>query len=86
MNALRLDSLQICVHNKHLSAKHRCRRAKASHRQQARRAGIALPTGLPKQWIVHCTRVGHGLPALQYLSRYLDRGVIQGPGKAPRRL
>ena len=42
-----------------------------------RRAGISFPTGLPKKWIVRCTRVGQGLPALQYLSRYLYRGVIQ---------
>ena len=40
-------------------------------------AGVALPVGLPAKWIVHCTPVGHGLPALQYLSRYLYRGVIQ---------
>ncbi len=30
----------------------------------------------PKRWIVHCKKVGRGLPALQYLSRYLYRGVI----------
>ena len=30
----------------------------------------------PRQWIVHCKKVGRGLPALQYLSRYLYRGVI----------
>jgi hypothetical protein len=30
----------------------------------------------PKRWIVHCKKVGNGLPALQYLSRYLYRGVI----------
>lgn len=37
--------------------------------------GIDLPN-TPKQWIVHCKKVGRGLPALQYLSRYLYRGVI----------
>lgn len=31
---------------------------------------------LPKHWIAHCKRVGHGLSALTYLSRYLYRGVI----------
>jgi Putative transposase/Transposase zinc-binding domain/TrwC relaxase len=41
------------------------------------RAGLARPPALPRRWIVHCTRVGNGLPALQYLSRYLYRGVIQ---------
>lgn len=41
-----------------------------------RRAGITLPVGLPNRWIVDCCKVGRGLPALQYLSRYLYRGVI----------
>ena len=31
---------------------------------------------LPKKWVVDCTKVGYGLPALKYLSRYLYRGVI----------
>lgn len=31
---------------------------------------------LPKKWVVDCTKVGHGLPALKYLSRYLYRGVL----------
>jgi hypothetical protein len=39
-------------------------------------AGFSLPTDLPDQWVVNCKRVGRGLPALQYLSRYLYRGVI----------
>lgn len=39
-------------------------------------AGFSLPADLPKQWVVHCKHVGKGLPALQYLSRYLYRGVI----------
>jgi hypothetical protein len=30
----------------------------------------------PRKWVVHCERVGRGLPALKYLSRYLYRGVI----------
>ena len=29
------------------------------------------------KWVAHCTSVGKGLPALQYLSRYLYRGVIR---------
>ncbi len=41
------------------------------------RAAVPLPAGLPAKWVVHCTRVGKGLPAMQYLSRYLYRGVIQ---------
>lgn len=40
------------------------------------KSGFTLPTELSKQWVVHCKRVGRGLPALQYLSRYLYRGVI----------
>jgi hypothetical protein len=31
---------------------------------------------MPKQWIVNCTKVGYGLPALKYLSKYLYRGVL----------
>lgn len=40
------------------------------------KAGFSLPDALPKQWVAHCKHVGRGLPALQYLSRYLYRGVI----------
>ena len=40
------------------------------------RAGLALPEALPAKWIVHCKRVGKGLPALKYLARYLYRGVV----------
>jgi len=39
-------------------------------------AGLSIPDSLPAQWIVNCKRVGKGEPALQYLSRYLYRGVI----------
>lgn len=38
-------------------------------------AGVSIPT-TPKKWIAQCERVGRGLEALQYLSRYLYRGVI----------
>ena len=31
---------------------------------------------IPKKWVVDCRKVGYGLPALQYLSRYLYRGVL----------
>ncbi len=31
---------------------------------------------MPKKWVVDCKKVGHGLPALKYLSRYLYRGVL----------
>ncbi|MFT5665231.1 MAG: hypothetical protein ACI9JR_002639 [Gammaproteobacteria bacterium] len=39
---------------------------------------FSLPktTTLPKKWVVDCRKVGYGLPALQYLSRYLYRGVL----------
>lgn len=30
----------------------------------------------PAKWVVDCRHVGRGLPALQYLSRYLYRGVM----------
>jgi len=38
-------------------------------------AGLVLPK-ITKEWVAHCVRVGRGLPALKYLSRYLYRGVI----------
>jgi hypothetical protein len=38
-------------------------------------AGLSMPT-TPKRWIAQCENVGQGLQALQYLSRYLYRGVI----------
>ena len=31
---------------------------------------------IPDKWVVDCKKVGHGLPALKYLSRYLYRGVL----------
>jgi hypothetical protein len=38
-------------------------------------AGLAIPV-VPRRWIVHCKKVGRGQTTLQYLSRYLYRGVI----------
>lgn len=35
-----------------------------------------LPQDIPKQWVVDCRQVGNGEPALEYLSRYLYRGVL----------
>ncbi len=35
-----------------------------------------LKVKIPKEWVVNCKHVGKGLPALQYLSRYLYKGVI----------
>lgn len=37
---------------------------------------LSLPTSFPNKWVVDCRKVGYGLPALQYLSRYLYRGVL----------
>jgi hypothetical protein len=39
-------------------------------------AGFRPPRNFPKKWVVDCTHVGKGKPALQYLSRYLYRGVL----------
>jgi hypothetical protein len=39
-------------------------------------AGLAIPNNLPDKWVVDCEHVGKGKPALEYLSRYLYRGVI----------
>ena len=38
-------------------------------------SGLAAPAPT-SAWVVHCKKVGSGLPALKYLSRYLYRGVI----------
>ena len=38
--------------------------------------GFSLPEKTPKEWVADVRHVGKGLPALQYLSRYLYRGVI----------
>ena len=35
-----------------------------------------LPSNIPSKWVVNVKDIGKGLPALQYLSRYLYRGVI----------
>jgi len=38
-------------------------------------AGLSIPA-TPEKWIAQCEKVGRGVQALQYLSRYLYRGVI----------
>jgi hypothetical protein len=38
-------------------------------------AGLMLPK-TPQHWVVQCQKIGKGKQALQYLSRYLYRGVI----------
>ncbi len=43
--------------------------------ERIQKAGLTLSV-TPNKWVVQCIRVGHGLPALKYLSRYLYRGVI----------
>jgi len=37
---------------------------------------LTMPNTIPKKWIVNCRKVGFGLSSLQYLSRYLYRGVL----------
>jgi len=44
-------------------------------RNSLAKTGLVLPA-TPTRWIAHCKKVGRGLPALLYLSRYLYRGVI----------
>jgi hypothetical protein len=41
-----------------------------------RRDGLPVPGVHPARWVAHCKHVGSGKPALDYLSRYLYRGVI----------
>jgi hypothetical protein len=38
--------------------------------------GLLLPGKIPQKWVVDCRHVGQGAPALEYLSRYLYRGVM----------
>jgi predicted RNA-binding Zn-ribbon protein involved in translation (DUF1610 family) len=40
------------------------------------KAGLYAPAAVPNKWVVDCTHVGRGESALEYLSRYLYRGVI----------
>jgi hypothetical protein len=40
------------------------------------RLQLKLPHQSPSKWVVDCQFVGKGAPALQYLSRYLYRGVL----------
>ena len=40
------------------------------------KTGLSIPAQVPGKWVVKCTRVGSGEPALKYLSRYLYRGVL----------
>jgi len=40
-----------------------------------RRAGLDIPEN-PSKWVAHCKSVGKGEKAIQYLSRYLYRGVL----------
>lgn len=44
--------------------------------ESMRDTDLTLPNNMPDQWVANCMRIGKGLPALQYLSRYLYRGVI----------
>ena len=39
-------------------------------------AGLSIPAHLPDRWVADCKPVGKGEPALEYLSRYLYRGVV----------
>lgn len=41
-----------------------------------KKASLNIPKSAPFKWVVHCTKVGRGISALKYLSRYLYRGVI----------
>ncbi len=40
------------------------------------RSGLRSTTPVPKEWVVDCRHAGRGESALEYLSRYLYRGVI----------
>jgi hypothetical protein len=44
--------------------------------QGMREVKLLPQKALPDTWVVDCRKIGNGLPALKYLSRYLYRGVI----------
>ena len=44
--------------------------------QAVTKAGLPIPDGVPKKWVVDSSYVGKGMTALKYLPRYLYRGVI----------
>ncbi len=44
--------------------------------EQLNKLPLDIPNAMPAQWNVNCVYVGKGLPAIEYLSRYLYRGVI----------
>jgi hypothetical protein len=39
-------------------------------------SGLTPSIALPKHWVAHCKHVGRGEKALEYLGRYLYRGVL----------
>lgn len=41
------------------------------------KVGLQSPTGTPKEWVLDCRHAGRGNSALEYLSRYLYRGMIR---------
>ena len=41
-----------------------------------KKAGLHVPKNTPAKWVANCQRVGKGITAIKYLSRYLYRGVI----------
>ena len=45
--------------------------------QEIAQAGLSLPDKVPQDWVVDCRHAGRGETALEYLSRYLYRGVIK---------
>lgn len=49
-------------------------RGKLYHELEGR--GLEIPSNVPVEWVVDCSHVGRGETALEYLSRYLYRGVI----------
>lgn len=44
--------------------------------EQLNQMTLEIPAAMPTRWNVKCVFVGKGLPAIEYLSRYLYRGVI----------
>lgn len=40
------------------------------------KAGLSVPGSTPKKWVADCRLAGRGEEALEYLSRYLYRGVV----------
>jgi hypothetical protein len=71
------DPTGICGNSKYLFNKKALAKVfRARFLEALNENGLPIPKKMPNEWVVDCSRVGKGITALKYLSRYLYRGVI----------